>query len=77
MNFKKVLSYFAIVCTLCLSLFTPVEAGITGKIAGRVIDKDTGEPLPGARPEAGPRREPVGRIAPWIRCGRRGKCTTI
>lgn len=48
---KKVrfILYFSLF-TFHFSLLAPhfCEAGVTGKIAGRVIDKQTGEPLPGA-----------------------------
>lgn len=42
---KRILILLAI---LAIFLSSSAFAGVTGKIAGRVIDKDTGKPLPGA-----------------------------
>ena len=32
---------------LFLVLFSELHAGVTGKIAGRIVDRETGEPIPG------------------------------
>lgn len=46
-NYHKILVFHIL---LCFSFFyiMPIQAGTTGKIAGKITDKDTGEPLIGA-----------------------------
>ena len=43
---KKIIPFFTIICILLISV--SVYGGTTGKIAGRITDAETGEPLPGA-----------------------------
>ena len=45
---KRLFSTCLIVVMAVLIANQLVQAGITGKIAGRVIDSETGKPLPGA-----------------------------
>ena len=40
--------WVALLCTVLLALPVGLHAQTTGKIAGRVTDADSGEPLPGA-----------------------------
>jgi hypothetical protein len=46
---KKVTTFFILIAVVVASLFTSrnVFAGTTGKISGKVVDADTGEPLIG------------------------------
>ncbi len=46
MRSQKIL-LFVLTLTLLLAIST-TQAGVTGKVSGRVIDKETGEGLPGA-----------------------------
>lgn len=46
---KKIFSHFLIVFILMIEIFIPLNltAGISGKLAGKITDKETGESLPG------------------------------